>query len=161
MMGQANHLKLRDTANNISDAWVDETTGVNVLIVEDSSTICMAIRLALSLDPKINVVGCAASAAEALQLIRVHAVDVVTLDLNLSDMCGLALIDLVVAAGECAVVVISGTGDEHIAAKARGVADAFGKTDLLDQREALIQSIHKAAAHQRILRGGTGSAERR
>ena len=159
-MGKADRLNFRDTANNVSDARIDETTDVNVLIVEDSSTICMVIRLALSLDPKINIIGCAASVAEALQLIRTHAIDVVTLDLNLSDICGLDLIDMVVAAGECAVVVISGTSDEHIAAKARGAADAFGKTDLLDQRAALIQSIHKAAAHQRILRGKIGPAER-
>jgi len=66
---------------------------IRVLIVDDSAVIRSIIRSALATDPQIEVVGMAADGAEALTKIAQLRPDVVTLDVEMPRMNGLAVLD--------------------------------------------------------------------
>ncbi len=66
---------------------------IKVLIVDDHSVVRQGLRMFLSLDPDLAVVGEAANGKEALQAARKHCPDVVLMDLLMPVMDGIAAIE--------------------------------------------------------------------
>jgi two-component system, chemotaxis family, protein-glutamate methylesterase/glutaminase len=80
---------------------------VRVLIVDDSATIRRLLVEILSRDPTIEVVGAAADAAQARQMIRELAPDVVTLDVEMPNMNGLEFLEKIMRLRPMPVVMVS------------------------------------------------------
>src|SRR4051812_47323276 len=65
---------------------------VRIIIVDDHSIVREGLRLILSTDPNIDVIGQAADGQEALDLIKQLAPDVVLLDVDMPRMTGLEVL---------------------------------------------------------------------
>lgn len=101
---------------------------VRALLVEDDMRVARVNREWLERDPDVQVVGTAASCAQARELLRVLEPDLVLLDVQLPDGSGAELLQSWRAAGEWVdVVMVTAAGDE---ATVRATL-AFGVLDYL------------------------------
>lgn len=80
---------------------------VRVLIVDDSATMRGVIAARLRSDPEIEVVGQAADPHEARQAIKQLNPDVVTLDIEMPNMDGIAFLDKIMRLRPTPVIMIS------------------------------------------------------
>lgn len=80
---------------------------VRVLVVDDSATMRGLIRAALSRDPEVEVVGEAASAEDARAAIKVLNPDVITLDVEMPRMNGIAFLDKIMRLRPTPVIMVS------------------------------------------------------
>lgn len=78
-----------------------------VLVVDDSRTICSALKRGLSMDPAIEVVATANNAFEAREALVRHAPDVMTLDIEMPGMSGLEFLQWLMPQHPMPVVVVS------------------------------------------------------
>jgi two-component system chemotaxis response regulator CheB len=85
---------------------------IRVLIVEDSAVVRELLRRIISADPRLEVVGMASSAEEALPLIRKLAPDVISLDIRLPGMNGFEATRLIMSERPTPIVVVSAAGAE-------------------------------------------------
>jgi DNA-binding NarL/FixJ family response regulator len=93
---------------------------VRVMICDDEPSLRTLLRIALGLEPDLEVVAEAADGREAIDLAEQHRPDVILLDLAMPVMDGLeALPKLRAVAPETKVVVFSGFQDSLLARKAR------------------------------------------
>jgi len=132
---------------------------VRALIVDDSSTVRHLLKMVLSRDPDIEVVGCAPEAAVARQMIKDLNPDVVTLDIEMPNMNGLDFLDRIMRLRPTPVVMISTLTAKGAAitieALELGAVDFFPKpTENLsavfeDKAQELADKV-KAAAHARL-----------
>jgi two-component system chemotaxis response regulator CheB len=129
-----------------------------VLVVDDSAYIRKVVKQMLSRSPFIEVVGIARDGEEALELAEQLRPDVITLDLMMSGMDGLAFLREQMARRPIPVVVVSIAnegGELALAALDAGAVDFVQKpTALATERvyeisEALIEKV-KAAAQARL-----------
>src|SRR5580704_14399636 len=67
-------------------------TRIRVLVVDDSAVVRRLVTDALSEDPALEVVGSAANGAIALERVAQLHPDVITLDIEMPEMDGLALL---------------------------------------------------------------------
>jgi two-component system, NarL family, response regulator DesR len=65
------------------------TEAVRVLVVDDHALFAEALMLTLGIDDRIEVVGCAASGAEAVELAEALSPDVVLMDVHMPSMDGI------------------------------------------------------------------------
>jgi two-component system chemotaxis response regulator CheB len=80
---------------------------VRVIVVDDSATMRAVISATLRADPEIEVVGLAADPHEARQLIKQLAPDVITLDIEMPNMDGLAFLDKIMRLRPTPVIMVS------------------------------------------------------
>ena len=78
-----------------------------VLVVDDSALARMVISRRISLDPGIEVVGVAFDGIDALEKVKNLKPDVVTLDVEMPRMDGLATLSHIMAECPTAVVMLS------------------------------------------------------
>ena len=119
-----------------------------VLIVDDSVTIRAVMEQLLLHDPKFDVVGIAAGVDEARKMMHVNSHDVVTIDLTMPGMDGLAFLDELATRRHAPVVVVSsatksGT-DAETEAMARGAFACFDKAKILSDAQGFLRILHKA-----------------
>ena len=100
---------------------------ISVLLVDDHALIREGIRRAFEQTDDLEVVGEAASAAEALALHRHHSPDVLVVDVNLGDGSGIEVVRQVrEERPEAGLVVLTMyDGDEHLLAALEAGASAF------------------------------------
>jgi two-component system, chemotaxis family, protein-glutamate methylesterase/glutaminase len=102
-----------------------------VLIIDDSRVVCDVLEAALALQPDIEVVGTAADAYAARDLIVQLRPDVVTLDLQMPGMDGITFLRKLMHYHPVPVVVVSShthhDGALTMAALALGAIDVVGK----------------------------------
>src|SRR4051794_16534025 len=134
---------------------------VRVLVVDDSAYVRKVVRQMLSRSPFVEVVGTARDGAEALELVDSLRPDVVTLDLIMPRMDGVAFLREQMARRPVPVVVVSITsenGEMMLRALEAGAIDMVQKPTALATEKVfeigdeLIAKV-KAAASVR-LRGG-------
>lgn len=65
------------------------TEAVRVLVVDDHALFAEALMLTLGIDDRIEVVGCAASGVEAVDLAEALAPDVILMDVHMPSMDGI------------------------------------------------------------------------
>jgi NarL family two-component system response regulator LiaR len=117
---------------------------IRVLLVDDESIFLAAIRALLEHDGRMEVVGAAHNASEALELaLRVHP-DVVLIDLSLPGMDGLETTrHLIADCPDVKVIAVSGRSNEEAEKEARaaGATTFLHKGGLHDEiAEAIVQA---------------------
>ena len=122
---------------------------IRVLIVDDHPLVRMGLRARLSVVPYISVVAEAASGAEALHVLEVHAVDLMLADISMPGMNGIELVQAVHAKyPELHIVVLSMFNNrEYIIAAVRSGARGYVL------KEACVEET--IAAIDAVVAGGT------
>lgn len=119
---------------------------IRVLVVDDSVVIRRLLSDILSADPEIEVVGTAANAAVAMARLKQGLPDVVTLDVEMPDVDGLALLEQIrVLAPRLPVIMFSALTQRAAAttldALARGASDYVTKPSGAGSREAAQEHV--------------------
>lgn len=125
---------------------------IRTLIVDDSVTIRKVIRHLLESDPRFEVAGEAATPSEALKEIRLHNIDLITMDLHLPQKTGADLIKEYMAIRPIPTVVISSLRPEesHLVLESleNGAVDYIQKPDqktILAKRVEILDRLFHAA----------------
>ena len=110
-----------------------------IVVIDDSVTIRKWLRMVLESDPRLHVVGEAASAQAARAVIRETNPDAVTLDIEMPGMDGLAFLERLMSLRPLPVVMISGATQANsqatVTALSLGAVDCLLKpTTLPDQK---------------------------
>jgi two-component system chemotaxis response regulator CheB len=139
---------------------------IRVFVVDDSAFARRATAKVLALDPKLRVVGEAAGGAEALARIPEASPDVVTLDLDMPGMNGLAVLRSLLARDPgLRVIMLSAHTQEGaeatLEALSAGAADFLDKTrfGLLDL-EGLGHELRERVKAMGSRRGGGAEGQR-
>jgi len=121
---------------------------MNLLIVDDSLVIRAMMTDVLQKDRDINIVGAAASCAEAGKILSQTLVDVVTLDVEMPGVSGLDYLDTLVRRGIPVVMLSGQTGEgsqDRATALAKGAVACFDKANAVRQSSDLIRMVKDAA----------------
>lgn len=133
------------------------TSIVRVLIVDDSAYVRKMMAQMLTRSPFVEVVGAARDGREALELASDLRPDVITCDLNMPEMDGVAFVREQMSRRPVPIVIISvasPSGEQVMAALEAGAVDFLQKptalaTDrLLDVADELIAKVKAAAGAQ-------------
>ncbi len=129
---------------------------VRVVVVDDSAYVRKVVKQMLSRSPFIEVVGTARDGAEALEMVAELKPDVVTCDLNMPAMDGVAFVRAADgAAGRCrssSSASPAQSGEQVLAALDAGAIDfvqkptALATDKLLEIADELIEKVKAAAA---------------
>lgn len=131
---------------------------VRVLIVDDSAYVRKVIRQMLSRSPFVEVVGTARNGEEALELVAELDPDVVTCDLNMPAMDGVAFVRAQMARRPLPIIIISvasQAAEPVLTALEAGAIDfvqkptALATDKLLDIADELIEKVKAAAGTPR------------
>ncbi len=95
---------------------------IRVLIVDDSPLMRALLQHRLTRERDISVIGTAADAAEARQMIKALDPDVVTLDIEMPGMDGLSFLEKIMQLRPTPVILVSGATEAGASATARGLA---------------------------------------
>jgi two-component system chemotaxis response regulator CheB len=94
---------------------------ISVLVVDDSPVMRALLQHRLEQQADIAVIGTAANAAEARQLIKALDPDVVTLDIEMPGMDGLSFLAKIMELRPTPVILVSGATEAGASATARGL----------------------------------------
>lgn len=119
---------------------------IRILVVDDSLTIRAMLETVFAREPGVTVVGVAASAKEAEQMIDSLRPSVVTVDIAMPGMDGLALLDRLVAEGQTHVVMLSSHIESAVESLGRGAVGFFDKRRILSDAKGLVKLIRRAAS---------------
>jgi len=86
---------------------------INVLIVEDSSVVREFLIHILSADPDIRVIATAHDGEEALEAVRRHRPDVITMDIHMPKINGLEATRRIMETDPTPIVIVSGSTDPN------------------------------------------------
>lgn len=121
---------------------------IRVLIADDAPDLRTLLRLRLSQEPSVVVVGEAADGQEAVELAGRHHPDVVLLDLGMPRVDGLqAAARILAERPDCRVVVLSGYPEESL----RDQALAVGAVEYLEKESDLSGVIAAVRRHGETL----------
>ena len=133
---------------------------VRVLVVDDSATMRSLISAVLRRDPEISVIGQAGDPFEAREAIKRLNPDVVTLDVEMPNMNGLAFLEKIMRLRPMPVVMISTLtqvgAEVSLAALELGAVDCVGKPGAglpAEQAFADLPARVKAAGRARVRPG--------
>lgn len=134
---------------------------IRVLVVDDSPSVCRLLAAYLRGEPGVAVAGVAHTGEQALERVAALRPDVVTLDLEMPGMGGLAALDGILATRPTPVVLLSGVSGEAAARTVeglnRGAVDFLAKytpgqdTDPHELRRELVAKV-KMAAGVKVIR---------
>jgi len=135
-------------------------SAVRVLVVDDSATMRSLISAVLRRDPEITVIGQAGDPFEAREAIKRLNPDVVTLDVEMPNMNGLAFLEKIMRLRPMPVVMISTLtqvgAEVSLAALELGAVDCVGKPGAglpAEQAFADLPARVKAAGRARVRPG--------
>ncbi len=86
---------------------------INVLVVDDSAVAREFLVHALGSDPEIRVIGTAADGEEAISKVRQKKPDVVTMDMHMPRMNGLAATRKIMETQPTPIVIVTGSSSAH------------------------------------------------
>jgi len=121
---------------------------IRILLVDDHSVVRQGLKMFLSLDPELEVVGEAANGAEALRLVHKLAPDVVLMDLLMPVMDGITATAAIrkEAPGTEVIALTSVLEDAAVTGAVRAGAIGYLLKDT--ESEELVRAIRAAAAGQ-------------
>jgi two-component system chemotaxis response regulator CheB len=140
---------------------------VRVLVVDDSATMRGLITATLRADPMIEVVGEAADPSEARVAMKALSPDVVTLDIEMPNMDGLAFLERIMRLRPTPVIMVStltqAGADVNVRALEIGAFDCVAKPSSFNQHsfEQLAEKVKAAAGSRRTAPRGAGGAPAR
>jgi two-component system chemotaxis response regulator CheB len=130
---------------------------IRIVVVDDSLTIRAMIETLLERDRRVVVVGIARNGEEAIDLVRLHKPDVVTLDIAMPGKDGMAILDDIMAMDPCPVIMLSSLmrdGAEIVGqAMDRGAAACFNKAMIVREATrfiALIKDVGRGLIPQEV-----------
>lgn len=126
---------------------------IRVLIVDDSAFLRRAIRSVLRSAPDIDVVGAARNGREAIEQARSLDPDVITLDVTMPEMDGLAALPEVRKACKAKVIMVSShtaEGTQETLEALRLGADDFIAKDTGPELPGLIEKIRALGGARRV-----------
>jgi two-component system nitrate/nitrite response regulator NarL len=119
---------------------------IRVLIIDDQAIVSTSLRLLLESSPCLKVVGITSNAYDAFSAARIEHPDIILLDIDLGDTCGLDwLPDLLSAAPKARVIVLTGIRDPETHRQAVRLG-ALGLVTKDEATEVLMQAIAKVHA---------------
>ena len=141
-------------------------TDFRVLVIDDSLTIRAMIEQILSRQPGYKVVGIACDVIAARVLMASARPNIITLDLMMPGIGGLAFLDELAHRAHCPIVVVSSTTKPGTPAEtealARGADACFDKARIVSSAPAFLALLKKTARRRptplRIGRITTASA---
>jgi len=116
-----------------------------ILVVDDHPLMRDALKMSLSGEDDLQVIGEASNGVEALELLETLTPDIILMDLIMPEMDGLEVIEQVVQSNpEAKILVLSSMEDEEhvVSAVQAGALGYFPKTA---PRQFLLQAIRKVA----------------
>ncbi len=127
-------------------------TRIRVLVVDDSALIRQMLTQALSLDPRVEVVGTAGNGVDAIEKVRALQPDVVTLDIEMPELNGLESLPFIMRESAARVVMLSSVDDPDTtyAALSCGAVDFVPKpkggfaSSLSDLADVMLKKIKTA-----------------
>lgn len=121
---------------------------IRILLVDDHSVVRQGLKMFLSLDPELEVMGEAANGAEALRLVHELAPDVVLMDLLMPVMDGITATAAIrkEAPGTEVIALTSVLEDAAVTGAVRAGAIGYLLKDT--ESEDLVRAIRAAAAGQ-------------
>jgi two-component system, chemotaxis family, protein-glutamate methylesterase/glutaminase len=140
---------------------------VRVVVVDDSAYVRKVVKQMLLRSPFIEVVGAARDGAEALELVAELNPDVVTCDLIMPQMDGVAFVREQMARRPVPIIIMSiasESGEQVLAALDAGAIDfvhkptALATDKLLEVADELIEKVKAAAQAPMRIRPATGKA---
>lgn len=125
---------------------------IKVLIVDDSALIRQMLSRALSVDPRIEIVGTAKTGVEAIERAIELDPDVITLDIEMPELTGLEALPVLMRSTPARVVMLSSLDDPDTTyqALASGASDFVVKprqgvaTSLTELSEVMLKKIKTA-----------------
>lgn len=114
------------------------------MAIDDSRVVQDFIGLVVGVANDIDLVAKADTGTQALAQLDAMPIDVVTLDLELPDVNGSDLLDLLVAQGRAGVIILSGGVGTGIKSRYPHIA-TFDKQALFDERAAFLAAIRSAS----------------
>jgi two-component system chemotaxis response regulator CheB len=127
---------------------------IRTVIVDDSAFVRKTVREMLSLSPQIDVVGTARNGEDALQMVAQLQPDVVTCDLNMPELDGVAFVRTQMMRRALPILILTASpldAGRVLEALDAGAVDfiqkptALANNDLLAMREDLIEKVKEAA----------------
>ncbi|MBB6251035.1 chemotaxis-specific protein-glutamate methyltransferase CheB [Nitrospirillum iridis] len=94
---------------------------IRVVVAEDSPTLREYLVSILSAEPGIEVVAIAVDGLQAVEAVARHRPDVVTMDIHMPRLGGLAATRRIMEETPCPIVVVSSTMSDHVAATFRAL----------------------------------------
>ena len=127
---------------------------IAVLIIDDSVTIRAMIEQVLIHDPRFEVAGIASGVNEARTLMRRTSHDVVTLDLSMPGIGGLAFLEELSTQSHSPIVVVSSSttsgSDAEAEALAHGAFGCVDKSILMSDVQGFLKVLGKAAKAPKV-----------
>ncbi len=146
---------------------MDAGSKIRVLIAEDSSFMRRVLRLLLSSDPQIEVVGEARDGVETLLLSDSLNPDVITMDINMPRKSGLEATEQIMSTRPRPIVIVSSEARDRAEPALRalelGAIDFVAKPangvdlDMESVRDELLRKV-KIAAKVRVVRNAARSS---
>jgi two-component system chemotaxis response regulator CheB len=143
---------------------------INVLIADDSAFMRLAIDKMLSRDPDINISGFCINGPEVLVKLETLRPDVLTLDIEMPEMNGLQVLEIIMSNNPLPVIMVSsmtGAGtEETVRALELGAIDVVAKpdsfnslkiTDIFDELTTKIKTAAKAKVFKQEINTNTDS----
>jgi two-component system chemotaxis response regulator CheB len=121
---------------------------IKVLVVDDSMFMRKSLMIILEKDPGIKITGSAKDGLEALELIPKLNPDVVTLDIEMPRMDGLATLQRIMQDCPCPVLMVSAISKEG--AEVTLKAMEYGAMDYLAKPDS-VMSLNSAAMEQELI----------
>lgn len=112
---------------------------IRVLVVDDSPIARGVLGEIISSDPQMEVIGYAPDGVAALKVIRSQQVDVVTLDIEMPRLDGLAVLEQIMAIKPTPVVMVAGTNESQ--AQRTLQALAMGATEFIEKHRGGSQGL--------------------
>ncbi len=124
---------------------MDKVEMIRLLLVDDQPVVRKGLRMRLTMEPDITVVGEASTGEEALVLVQRLAPDIVLMDVEMPGMDGIATTSVIRASiPQSAVVMLSIYDDVHTRARAKA-AGAAGFVEKRGAIETLLAMIRQTA----------------
>ena len=125
---------------------------IRLVLVDDQPSVRQGLRMRLTLEPDITVIGEASSGREAMTLVQQHAPDIVLMDVEMPEMDGIqAAAALRASTPQSAVVMLSihDDGSTRARAQAAGASAFVTKSGAI---EVLLATIRQTAEHRKTER---------
>ena len=126
---------------------------IRLVLVDDQPSVRQGLRMRLTVEPDMTVVGEASNGREAMTLVQRLAPDVVLMDVEMPEMDGISATAMIhVGTPQSAVVMLSIYDDVSTRARAHaaGAAAFVNKSGAI---EVLVATIRQAAEHRKTETG--------
>lgn len=110
---------------------------IKLLIVDDSAFMRIALRKMVENDPDIQVVGEAKNGAVGLQMARELRPDVITMDVEMPEMDGLAATKEIMASAPCAIIMVSSLTESGAITTIKALE--LGAVDFIPKKSSFVQ----------------------